>query len=175
MLSKEASLLAVYEFTGVIENAAPQVQAQLEQAVKVLVDKAANEQQLAHTAQQLMLMERMRASIQQILLGGEPANDAAARFARDARQFDQTLKGLLQGDAQRKIQRVYEADAEALLSRVDKAFEPIRSNVDNIAKIAPALVQGMGGIRQIGQSADALSDAAGRLIGELDRKPGRMQ
>jgi twitching motility protein PilJ len=175
VLAKKDALLAVNEFISVIDSVVPQVQAQLQQTIKILVDRESSQELVAAVGHQLMLVERMRASVQQILLGGDAANDAAARFALDARQFDRVLKAMIKGDPKREIQRVYEPDALVNLTRIDKAFAPIRSNVDDIARVSPELLEGMAGMRAIGQPADLVSEAANDLITELDSAPGRLR
>jgi twitching motility protein PilJ len=174
VLKRQDTLLGVYQFAAEIDALAPQLQAQLEQSLSLLLEAGANEAALTHNGQLLLLVERMRASVQQILLGHDSAKDAAARFAQDARQFDRLLQGLLKGDVERDIERLYDTKALAHLQRTDKAFAPIRGKVAQIAQKAPELLQGMAGIRQIGQLADQLSESASRLIRELGQKPGRM-
>ncbi|MEO5342115.1 MAG: methyl-accepting chemotaxis protein [Gammaproteobacteria bacterium SHHR-1] len=174
VLEKQDTLLGLYQFAIEIEAITPQLQAPLEQALNLLEQAEAEDGALTATGQLLLLLERMRTGVQQILLGGEAGKDAAARFARDARRFDQVLRGLRQGDAERRIPRIRERDVQANLERIDKAFEPIRDKVTPIAQKAPELQQDMDGIRQIGQLADQLSDAANRLIRELGQKHGRM-
>lgn len=175
--SKKEVLLDTFKFLKTFEERMKQLQPDLERLVKKLMETQATQDQVWAAGWQMIYLERIRSNAQKLLLASDDAHEAASRMANYANEFDQTAKALRSGssDAKRKIDAVASAEAQALISKIIRAFSEIHEQANLLAKQAPDLLAGMTAMRQIPDTANKLSKASEDLASKIESQPIRTQ
>ncbi len=175
ILAGREPILSIRQNAKAINEMIPQLLADSDEVVNILVEKGARPEQVYKASVQLMLSQRIANNVNKILVGGEGVVTAADRFGRDATIFANVLNGMLNGDAAMGVQRVKDAEARAKLEEVKALFEEINSMVGAILGLSPDLFAVQEAAGQITAGSDALVEASTELMGALselaDRRP----
>jgi twitching motility protein PilJ len=132
----------LHDLVAGIADAVPELQAESDSIVEVMVANGAPSAQVVVAKNQSVLAERILRSVSSVLNGDENAVMAADDFGRDSEAFGQTLEGLLNGDPDMGITAVKDAQARASLTAIQKLFESsVQQGANEILSSSPELFQ----------------------------------
>jgi twitching motility protein PilJ len=126
-----------------------------DEVVGVLIKKDSSPRQVYLATRQMMLSQRIKNNLNQVLAGGEAAAAAADRFGRDAALFGRVLEGLLKGSEGLRIEKVTDKEAVAKLREVAMLISAVSDNIAGILELSPELFE--------------VKDAAGLVSGDSER------
>ncbi len=141
ILTGRQSISEVKELYQVIESFIPQMLTYSDEVVGVLIKKNASPRQVYLATRQMMLSQRIKNNLNQVLAGGEAAAAAADRFGRDAALFGRVLEGLLKGSEGLRIEKVTDKEAVAKLREVAMLISAVSDNIAGILELSPELFE----------------------------------
>jgi twitching motility protein PilJ len=106
----------------------------------------------------MMLSQRIKNNLNQVLAGGDTAAAAADRFGRDAALFGRVLDGLLKGSTSLRIKKVTDKEAVAKLREVAMLISAVSDNIAGVLQLSPELFE--------------VKDAAGRIPKDSEKLLG---
>ena len=134
-------IVEVKELYEVIESFIPQMLTYSDEIVGVLIEKKASPRQIYLATRQMMLSQRIKNNLNQVLAGGETAAAAADRFGRDAALFGRVLEGLLKGSKGLRIEKVTDVEGVAKLREVAMLISAVSDNIAGILELSPELFE----------------------------------
>jgi len=155
IINGRQSIAEVRELYQVIESFIPQMLTYSDEVVGVLIKKNASPRQIYLATRQMMLSQRIKNNLNQVLAGGEAAAAAADRFGRDAALFGRVLEGLLKGSKGLRIEKVTDKEAVAKLREVAMLISAVSDNIAGILELSPELFE--------------VKDAAGLVGGDSEK------
>jgi len=155
IINGRQSIAEVRELYQVIESFIPQMLTYSDEVVGVLIKKNASSRQIYLATRQMMLSQRIKNNLNQVLVGGEAAAAAADRFGRDAALFGRVLEGLLKGSKGLRIEKVKDKEAVAKLREVAMLISAVSDNIAGILELSPELFE--------------VKDAAGLVGGDSEK------
>jgi twitching motility protein PilJ len=155
ILNGRQAISEVRELYQVIESFIPQMLTYSDEVVGVLIKKDSSPRQVYLATRQMMLSQRIKNNLNQVLAGGEAAAAAADRFGRDAALFGRVLEGLLKGSEGLRIEKVTDKEAVAKLREVAMLISAVSDNIAGILELSPELFE--------------VKDAAGLVSGDSER------
>lgn len=171
VLEGREAILSVGEQSARIRELLPDLTAASDEVVQTLVanDAPANVVYLA--TRQLMFIERIGTTLDEIAGGGEQAVNASERFGRDVALFGGVLNGLLNGN--RMAPRVANPEVRDRLREVGVLFATVNELVSSVLEQAPQLLAANQAAREIDRlSADftgSTSELARALAADQDK------
>ena len=141
ILNGRQSIAEVRELYQVIESFIPQMLTYSDEVVGVLINKDASARQVYLATRQMMLSQRIKNNLNQVLAGGEAAAAAADRFGRDAALFGRVLEGLLKGSKGLRIDKVVDKEAVSKLREVAMLISAVSDNIAGILELSPELFE----------------------------------
>ncbi len=158
ILNGRQSIAEVRELYQVIESFIPQMLTYSDEVVGVLIKKNASPRQIYLATRQMMLSQRIKNNLNQVLAGGETAAAAADRFGRDAALFGRVLEGLLKGSKGLRIEKVTDKEAVSKLREVAMLISAVSDNIAGILELSPELFEVKDAAGLVGEeSADLLA------------------
>lgn len=151
----------VTELYTVIDSFIPQLLTFSDEVVGVLMKKDASSRQIYLASRQMMLSQRIKNNLNQVLAGGDEAAAAADRFGRDAALFGRVLEGLLKGSSSLRIDKVTDKEAVAKLREVAMLISAVSDNIAGILELSPELFE-------VRDAASRVAGGSARLLGELE-------
>jgi twitching motility protein PilJ len=133
-------ILFLHEVAKTLNDSIPELQAEYNNVVEILLENRAPADQVAVAQKQSWLAERIARNVDKMLQGDQAAKDAADQFNLDASLFGSVLDGMLQGNKVMRISRVTDSDARASLEEINKLFEFVSGSVDEIFQASPDLL-----------------------------------
>ena len=167
ILAGREPVLSIRDNARRINELIPQLLADSDEVVNVLVENGAAPDQIYRASVQLMLSQRIANNVNKLLVGGEGNVTAADRFGRDATIFRSVLQGMLSGDPARGIARIKDPEARDKLEEVAGLFGEINTMVGAILERSPDLFEVQEAASQITGASDLLVEASNRLVDEL--------
>lgn len=164
ILSAQEPIKSVRDNANNISELIPQLLADSDEVVSVLVEKSAPPLQIYKASVQLMLSQRIANNVNRVLLGGEGSVTAADRFGRDITIFGNVLAGMLRGDPSQGIQRVDDPDARSKLEEVGTYFATVSDMVGAILERTPFLFEVQQAVGQVTANTAVLSERADALV-----------
>ena len=141
ILNGRQSISEVRDLYQVIESFIPQMLTYSDEVVGVLIEKNSSPRQVYLATRQMMLSQRIKNNLNQVLAGGETAAAAADRFGRDAALFGRVLEGLLKGSKGLRIDKVTDKEAIAKLREVAMLISAVSDNIAGILELSPELFE----------------------------------
>ena len=165
ILDSKEPILSVRENAGGISELIPQLLADSDEVVSILVEKGAPQLQIYKASVQLMLSQRIANNVNKVLLGGEGSVTAADRFGRDITIFGNVLSGMLRGDASQGIQRVNDPDARETLEQVSTYFATVSDMVGAILEKTPDLFEVQDAVNNVASDSESVIANSDALVG----------
>lgn len=160
ILNGQDTVLDLHEVADTLAQTVPQLQAEYEGVVDVLVEIDSDPKLVSLAQRQSLLAERILRSVSKVLGGGEGAVVAANSFGRDAALFGRVLNGMIEGDEALGIDPIEDQIALDYLAEAAMLFDEfVAQSVDEILATAPELFQ-------VRASADLLFDRSQNLLTE---------
>jgi len=138
ILDGRQAVTEVKELYQVIDSFIPQMLTYSDEVVSTLI---ASPRQIYLATRQMMLSQRIKNNLNQLLAGGENAAVAADRFGRDAALFGRVLEGLLTGSKGLQIDKVSDKDAISKLREVTMMITAVSDNIAGILELSPELFE----------------------------------
>lgn len=154
ILNGKQPISEVGELYKIIDSFIPQMLTYSDEVVGVLMEKNASTRQIYLASRQMMLSQRIKNNLNQVLAGGETAAAAADRFGRDAALFGRVLEGLLKGSTSLRIDQVKDKEAVTKLREVAMLISAVSDNIAGVLELSPELFE--------------VKDAAGRIAGDSE-------
>jgi twitching motility protein PilJ len=161
ILTGRETITEVRELYQVIESFIPQMLTYSDEVVGVLIKKDASARQIYLATRQMMLSQRIKNNLNQVLAGGETAAVAADRFGRDAALFGRVLEGLLEGSKGLRIEKVSDKEGVAKLREVAMLISAVSDNIAGILELSPELFE-------VKDAAGLVNADAERLLNSLE-------
>lgn len=162
ILKGKKPISEVSELYQVIDSFIPQMLTYSDEVVGVLMKKNASQRQIYLASRQMMLSQRIKNNLNQVLAGGEAAATAADRFGRDAALFGRVLEGLMRGSKALRIGKVTDKEAVAKLREVAMLISAVSDNIAGILELSPELFE-------VKDAANEISDDSEELLKVLER------
>lgn len=134
-------ILFLHEVAKTLNDAIPELQAEYNNVVDILLASSAPSGQVALAQRQSWLAERIARNVDKMLLGQDVGKDATDQFNDDANRFGDVLNGMIKGNSATKIARVSDASARASLQEVSKLYEFVSGSIDEIILASPDLLK----------------------------------
>lgn len=170
IINGRQSIAEVRELYQVIESFIPQMLTYSDEVVGVLIKKNASPRQIYLATRQMMLSQRIKNNLNQVLAGGEAAAAAADRFGRDAALFGRVLEGLLKGSKGLRIEKVADKEAVAKLREVAMLISAVSDNIAGILELSPELFEVKDAAGLVGGDSEkilvSLKDFQGQIIAQ---------
>ena len=160
IIKGKKSISEVKELYTVIDSFIPQLLTFSDEVVGVLMKKDASSRQIYLASRQMMLSQRIKNNLNQVLAGGEQAAAAADRFGRDAALFGRVLEGLLKGSSSLRIEKVTDNEAVAKLREVAMLISAVSDNIAGILELSPELFE-------VKDAASKVTTESANLLDEL--------
>ena len=165
ILSGKQPISEVRELYQVIDSFIPQMLTYSDEVVGVLMKKNASQRQIYLASRQMMLSQRIKNNLNQVLAGGETAAASADRFGRDAALFGRVLEGLLKGSESLGIEKVVDKEAIAKLREVAMLISAVSDNIAGILELSPELFEVKDAASRVGgESQDVLKQLQGLKV-----------
>ncbi|UCB53965.1 MAG: type IV pili methyl-accepting chemotaxis transducer N-terminal domain-containing protein [Thiotrichales bacterium] len=161
ILNGKKPIQEVRELYSVIDSFIPQLLTFSDEVVGVLMKKNASSRQIYLASRQMMLSQRIKNNLNQVLAGGEQAAAAADRFGRDAALFGRVLEGLLKGSDSLRIEKVTDKEAVAKLREVAMLISAVSDNIAGILELSPELFE-------VKDAANQVTTESNNLLAELE-------
>nr|WP_245825298.1 methyl-accepting chemotaxis protein [Pseudomonas asturiensis] len=173
ILASEQTVLSLHQVAATLAETIPQLQAEYEKVVEILLQSKAPATQVVVAQRQALLAERILGSVNTVLAGDETAVQAADAFGRDASQFGRVLNGMLEGNATLRIAQVEDRDARARLAEIAELFEFVSGSVDEILETSPELYRVREASGNIFNTSQTLLDETSVLANSLENLANR--
>ncbi|MCD5995046.1 type IV pili methyl-accepting chemotaxis transducer N-terminal domain-containing protein [Pseudomonas sp. CDFA 602] len=173
ILASEQTVLSLHQVAATLAETIPQLQAEYEKVVEILLQSRAPAGQVVVAQRQALLAERILGSVNTVLAGDETAVQAADAFGRDASQFGRVLNGMLEGNATMRIAQVEDRDARARLAEIAELFEFVSGSVDEILETSPELYRVREASGNIFNTSQTLLDETSVLASSLENLANR--
>ncbi|MFO7582219.1 methyl-accepting chemotaxis protein [Guyparkeria sp.] len=168
VLEGRSAILGVGEQSRQINEILPDLTAASDDVVQSLVANDAPPSVIYLATRQLMFVERIGTTLDEITGGGEQAVNASERFGRDVALFGGVLNGLLNGN--RMAPRVSDPQVRDGLREVGVLFATVNQLVSSVLEQAPALLAANQAAREIdrlsGEFTGATSEFAETLAND---------
>ncbi|ARN73715.1 methyl-accepting chemotaxis protein [Oceanicoccus sagamiensis] len=160
-------ILFLHEVAKTLNDSIPELQAEYNNVVEILLENRAPAEQVAVAQRQSWLAERIARNVDNMLQGGAAAKDAADQFNLDASLFGSVLNGMLQGNKAMRISRVTDKDAKASLEEINKLFEFVSGSVDEIFQASPDLLKARTAADEIVVDSPQVMESTSKLAEEI--------
>ena len=160
ILGDKDTILLLNEVASNLNDTLPALQEKHVEVVDLLISGGSPRDQIANAQEQAWLAERIGRNIDKMLAGGADSEAAADQFNQDARKFGVVLNGLLKGDTAMGISRVVNRNARASLDEVNKQFEFVSGQVEEIYNATPKLFAAR-------KASETVLNESSRLVNEI--------
>lgn len=149
------------------------MQTRSDELTRLLSDRGGKTSQVYIAGRQGAIAERLMRRLTEIREAGENAPTAADSFGRDAQIFGSTLDGLINGDAERRIERVGIDEGQNILTQIRANFSEIESSVDSILQGSTELFDAKQSANEVFSDSEQLLQAAQRLATVYGEQSGK--
>ncbi len=175
ILEAQENFLAVRDLVQTTASLLPELGNAIRAIADRMVQDKAPQNRVFLAAQELALVERMRATLRDFLAGGATSPRAIDRFARDAADFERILKGLIQGDDALGLSPEQDTNVLEKLQEAALLFSSIQNTSDKLLMTIPEVLPALAAIEHMPAAADRLKNALNQLIAIYQQAPGRMK
>ncbi|MEM7564630.1 MAG: methyl-accepting chemotaxis protein [Pseudomonadota bacterium] len=169
VVAAKSSIATVSEYVTQINESLPQLTLLSEQLVTGLVRAGAPRRNIAVAAQQVILIQSIKHSLNQILNDGAMVMAAADQFATDATKVETQLLAMLEGNASLGITKFTGAAVSNNLVQFADLYSVVRKNVREILDNSAQIFK----VHEASQNIEALSNGmlitADNLIKAVER------
>ena len=167
IISSRERILFLHDVAKTLNESIPELQQEYNFVVEILIDSGASADQVALAERQLWLAEKIARNVDQMLVGGEGAKDAADQFNLDASTFGSVLAGMLDGNVALRISQVKDAEARASLLQISELYDFVNNSVDRIFEASPDLLNSRQAAENILQNSAKLQAQNGSITNSV--------
>ncbi len=168
IVDNRVRILFLHEVAKTLNESIPELQAEYENVVEILLDNRAPSDQVAVAQRQAWLAERIARNVDKMLQGEESASTAADEFNIDASTFGSVLNGMLQGNQVMNISRVTDRDARASLEQINDLYQYVSESVDEIFQASPDLLAASQAAESIVVNSPQVMEATTSLAEQIN-------
>lgn len=132
ILARETLVLDLAAASDAFIKVIPEMQEQIDKAVRELTRNGAPAQQVFVAGRALVLSDRILRHLKEMLRGGSGAVNAADNFTKETGYFEQTLTALLQGSKKLGVSRVQNPSARSALAAVKALYDDAAPQLETI-------------------------------------------
>ena len=167
ILNGRISISEAKDLYQVVDSLIPQMSTYSDEVVGVLIKKNAAPRQIYLASRQMMLSQRIKNNLNQILAGGDTTAAAVDRFGRDVTLFGQVLEGLLKGSKGLRIDKVTNKEAKEKLKEVALLISAVSDNAASILELSPELFKVKAATAKVSSGSDRLLKSIETLQGKI--------
>ena len=146
-----------------IEQSIQQFLPSFDELMEFMVEKGLPRNQLYKAGQQLMVSQRIGFNLNRALSGvGDPAT-AASMFGNDTVILGNYIKGMLEGDKERGIAKITDAETREKLDEVNAIYKQISGLVGKVREKLPVIFRVQAAAGKVTQGSEALNKATAEL------------
>ncbi|MEE8058797.1 MAG: methyl-accepting chemotaxis protein [Pseudomonadales bacterium] len=160
-------IVFLHEVAKTLNESIPELQAEYNNVVEILLEKKAPSDQVAVAQRQSWWAERIARNVDKMLQGEEAAKDAADQFNLDASLFGSVLNGMLQGNKAMRISRVTDKEARTSLEEINDLFGFVSESVDEIFQASPDLLKARQAAEAIVVDSPQVMEATSKLAEQI--------
>ena len=175
LVGAEVPIKTVNEYATLINESLPQLVNLFDGIIEDLVNSKAAGEQIEVAVRQLILIQGLERSMQQILIEGESVLAAAEQFSSDAEKIESQLIAMLQGDPALDISRIIDQAAVAKLVRFADLFSVVKNNVTGILDNTPRLFKVHDAALKIQTLSPGMLMASDELAVKIAAKDAQLQ
>ncbi len=175
VVGAKVPIRTVNEYATLISESLPQLVNLFDGIIEDLVKSKAPGGQVEIAVRQLILIQGLEHSMQQLLTGGKSVIAAAEQFSADAEKIERQLIAMLQGDSAQSINRFVDQAAVAKLVRSADLFSVVKNNVIGILDNSPRLFKVHEAVLNIQSLSPGMLAASDDLVIAIAAKDSRFQ
>ena len=164
IVASEPAVLALAGNADRFAGRVPQLQAQLNEAVRAMTAGGAPASQVFSALQQVVVAGTMARRVTEIRAGGPGAAAAGDALARDAVVFGQAFDNLIKGNEELGIAPVRNAAALAALQQSQSQWDEMRKDLDAILGSSKNLFSAQAAAASLAAGSDKMLEAAKKLF-----------
>ncbi|MCU0834515.1 MAG: methyl-accepting chemotaxis protein [Chromatiaceae bacterium] len=154
--------------------ALPELIAAMDALAERMADADADPDRVLLAARQVVLLERITATLSDLLAGGGSTGEAGERLSVELAAFADGLKALSSGDRRLGLSAEDNPDLRKGLDEVGQMLAPVRAGVDKALGLMPAATPALADIGELDAAAGGTRSALGALIEAYRQTPGRL-
>ena len=171
ILDNEERILFLHEVANTLNESLPELQAQHNNVVDILLENNAPGDQVAAARMQTWRAERIGRNVDKMLVGRSDADAAADQFNLDASLFGRVLVALRDGDIAMGITSITDDEAVSSLNEIDELFEFVSGSVREIFEASPSLFQARQATLGIQIASPQLLESLSTLTEQISALP----
>ncbi|RLA12400.1 MAG: chemotaxis protein [Gammaproteobacteria bacterium] len=175
VVGAEVPIRTLNEYATLINDSLPQLVNLFDGIIEDLVNSKAAGEQVEIAVRQLILIQGLEHSMQQILTEGKSVIAASEQFSTDAEKIEKQLIAMLQGDSAQAINRFVDQAAVAKLVRFADLFSVVKNNVIGILDNSPQLFKVHEAVLNIQSLSPGMLAASDDLAIVIAAKDSRLQ
>ncbi|MCL7715700.1 methyl-accepting chemotaxis protein [Stenotrophomonas mori] len=156
IVASEPAVLALAGHATSFADGVPQLQAQLNEAVRAMIAGGAQAPQIYNGLQQVVVAGSMARRVTEIRAGGPGASGAGDALARDITVFSQVLEGLRSGNEELGIAPVRSGNAQAALAQSAEQWATMKKDADAILASSRNLFAAQSSAAALGAGSDKM-------------------
>ncbi|GAB3508433.1 methyl-accepting chemotaxis protein [Pseudoxanthomonas daejeonensis] len=164
IVASEPAVLALAGNAERFAGRVPQLQAQLNEAVRAMTAGGAPASQVFSALQQVVVAGTMARRVTEIRAGGPGAAAAGDALARDAVVFGQAFDNLIKGNEELGIAPVRNAAALSALQQSQSQWDEMRKDLDAILGSSKNLFSAQAASASLAAGSDKMLEAAKKLF-----------
>lgn len=141
VLESRESIETVSEYVTLINESIPELLVLSDEVVKILVKTKANRRDIATASRQLVLIQSVQNSLNQVMSGGDIVMAAADQFGRETALIEIMLIAMLEGNKSLGINQLTGDEVVSKLLQFADLFSVVKKNVNQILENSPQLFE----------------------------------
>jgi len=175
VVGSEISIETVNGYVTLIDESLPQLVKLFDEVIVALIKNKAHREHVEVATRQLILIQALDHSMQQIVSEGESIQSAAEQLSSIAEKIEQQLVAMLRGSSSLDINSITDQAAIAKLVRFADLFSVVKNNVAAILDKAPQLSRVREAASNIRSLSHGMLSAADQLAAKIVVKDSRLQ
>lgn len=165
ILNSETDVIELHALVKKLNNVIPTLLTESESVVDTLVQAGAPADQVTLAERQVLRLERMLNSLNQVLEVENGAQSVAASnsFQKQVADFEIALAAMREGNRSLGVTAVRSADAKAKLGQIADGFVSVSASVEQVKEFAPKLFSVRTSANQIFNSSETMLNRASEL------------
>ena len=174
VLAAKNNILGVRDLIQTTDTLLPKLAEAMRKAAELMVEKKASPSRVLQAAEEIALVERLSSALSKFLAGGTSSPRAIDSFATDADRFGVILAGLIQGDADLKLNPEENPEVLKILKETASLFQSVRSTADELLQAIPSVLPALAAVERLPAAGERLDAALRALIARYQQSPGRL-
>jgi len=165
VLEGQKAIVGVNQQAAQIRKLLPDLLSASDDVVQSLVSSGSSPQMVYLATRQLMFIERIAVTLDEITNGGESAVNASERFGRDVALFGGVLNGFLKGN--RMASQISDPATRSKLRNVAVLFATVNQGVSGVLDQAPSLLAANQASKRIDALSTKFTNSTNDLVTKL--------